>query len=197
MLSRKQQFSKRLFDITFAFIGLCFIIVPLIVLVIIASFSTGSFGIFIQERIGQFGKPFRLYKIKSMRKGITKGHITTTSDVRITRFGHFLRNFKLDELPQLYNVLNGTMSFVGPRPDIKGYADKLKGEDRIVLSVKPGITGPATLYYANESELLDRQSDPINYNNTVIWPHKVEMNKIYVQEWSFLKDLRYCWRSIL
>ncbi|GAB1309361.1 sugar transferase [Urechidicola sp. KH5] len=197
MLSKKQQIFKRLFDFTFALVGLCFAIIPLLILILIASFSTRSFGIFKQERVGQFGQIFVLYKIKSMRKGVTKGHITTSADIRITSFGKFLRNTKLDEFPQLINVLFGSMSFVGPRPDIKGYADKLEGDDRIILSVKPGITGPATLYYSNEAELLAKQSDPINYNNTVIWPHKVEMNRHYVLEWNFLKDLRYCWRSIL
>lgn len=116
--------------------------------------------------------------------------ITLKNDPRITVFGKILRRYKLDELPQLINVILGDMSLVGPRPDIPGYADKLKGADRLILKVRPGITGPATLKYKNEEELLSQQSDPKRYNDEVIWKDKVQINKEYIENWSLKEDLR-------
>jgi lipopolysaccharide/colanic/teichoic acid biosynthesis glycosyltransferase len=110
--------------------------------------------------------------------------------------GRFWRKTKIDELPQLINVLKGDMSFVGPRPDVPGYADKLEGEDRIVLSVRPGITGPATLKYRDEEALLAGQKDPERYNNEVIWPDKVRINKEYIKSYSFKNDLVYIAKTI-
>ena len=106
------------------------------------------------------------------------------------------RKYKIDELPQLINVLKGDMSFVGPRPDVPGYADKLEGEDRIILSIKPGITGPATLKYKNEEEILANVDDPVKYNNQVIWPDKVKINKEYIKNWSLKKDIEYILKTI-
>jgi lipopolysaccharide/colanic/teichoic acid biosynthesis glycosyltransferase len=114
-----------------------------------------------------------------------------------TRLGRFLRHYKLDELPQIFNVIIGEMSFVGPRPDIVGFADELRGEDRIVLKVKPGITGPATLKYRNEEDILSKQPNPENYNRTIIWKDKVEINKKYVQNWSFYLDLSFLIKSLI
>lgn len=122
--------------------------------------------------------------------------ITTSNDSRLTNMGRFLRKTKLDELPQLWNVLVGEMSFVGPRPDVQGYADQLKGEDRIILSVKPGITGPASLAYKNEEELLAQQNNPKAYNDTVIWPDKVRLNKIYVEHYNLKKDIYYIFKTV-
>ena len=113
-----------------------------------------------------------------------------------TSFGKFLRRYKLDELPQLFNVIKGDMSFVGPRPDIEGFADVLEGEDRIILEIKPGVTGPATIKYKNEEVLLSQQVDPENYNRTIIWKDKVEINKMYIKNWSFYLDLKYIIQSI-
>ena len=123
--------------------------------------------------------------------------VTTINDSRITRLGKFLRKYKLDELPQLFNVLKGEMSFVGPRPDVKGFADKLEGNDSIILSVKPGITGPATLFFKNEELLLAKQQNIEEYNKTVIWPKKVELNRLYVENYSFKKDIYYIFKTIL
>lgn len=115
--------------------------------------------------------------------------------VYIVVLDRFLSRTKLDELPQLFNVLFGHMSFVGPRPDVPGFADVLTGDDRVILNVKPGVTGPATLKYKNEEQLLVRYSDPETYNRTIIWADKVEINRKYVQNWSFFLDLTYILQS--
>ncbi len=124
-LDNSQKFLKRLFDLFFSFIGLCILIVPLLVLFVLATISTGKFGLYSQNRVGLHGQLFVMYKIRSMKEGDDSIGITLKNDPRITRFGRFLRNFKLDEIPQLWNVMIGDMSLVGPRPDIPGYADQL------------------------------------------------------------------------
>jgi lipopolysaccharide/colanic/teichoic acid biosynthesis glycosyltransferase len=123
--------------------------------------------------------------------------VTSSDDVRITTIGGFFRRVKIDELPQLWNVLIGQMSFVGPRPDVAGYADKLKGEDRIILSVKPGITGPAQLAYRDEEKILSNQNNHIKYNDEVIWPDKIKINRMYVENYSFFKDLYYIGKTVV
>lgn len=123
--------------------------------------------------------------------------VTVQGDPRITPVGEFLRRWKLDEIPQLWNVLLGEMSFVGPRPDVQGYADKLKGDDRKILELRPGITGPATLKYRNEEEILAQQKDPDRYNDEVIFPDKVNINKQYLKEISFVKDIKYIIQTII
>ncbi|MEO1923881.1 MAG: sugar transferase, partial [Nautiliaceae bacterium] len=162
---------------------------------IIATVETKSNGFFLQKRVGQNGKLFTIIKIKTMypNKGST---VTTANDNRITKSGRFFRKYKIDELPQLINVLKGDMSFVGPRPDVPGYADRLEGDDRIILSVKPGITGPATLKYKNEEEILAEVDDPVKYNNEVIWPDKVKINKEYIKNWSLKKDIEYIIKTV-
>jgi lipopolysaccharide/colanic/teichoic acid biosynthesis glycosyltransferase len=132
----------------------------------------------------------------SKLKLLDKYGITLKGDSRVTMFGNFLRRFKLDELPQLYNVFIGDMSLVGPRPDIIGYADKLEGKDRIILTIKPGITGPATLAFRNEESILSNQDDPFAYNNEVIWLKKIELNRQYVENWSLKKDINYIFQTI-
>ncbi|GAA3566148.1 sugar transferase [Snuella lapsa] len=144
--------------------------------------DTKQLGIFKQQRVGKNGRLFEIYKLRSMK-------MMPDNRLNVTRLGHFWRRTKLDELPQLLNVLLGDMSLVGPRPDITGFADILEGDDRIILSVKPGITGPASLYFKNEEHLLAQQTDPEFYNRTVIWPKKVELNKTYIAEYSFYKDI--------
>ncbi len=196
MLSKKQQVIKRLFDIFFAVIGLTILAIPMAVLILIASISTKKGGVFAQERIGQYAKPFTMYKIRSMLNVSSKNHITTTKDVRITKFGRFIRKYNLDELPQLYNVLLGNMSFVGPRPDVKGYADKLKGKDKIIVSVKPGITGPATLHFKNEEEILANKENAKKYNDEVLWKEKVQLNKKYIENWSLSGDIKYIIKTL-
>ena len=124
-------------------------------------------------------------------------NITSSNGMRITNSGAFYRNAKIDELPQLWNVLIGQMSFVGPRPDVLGYADRLQGEDRIILSLRPGITGPAQLAYKNEEEVLANQNDPVKYNDEIIWPDKVRINREYIGNYSFFKDFYYIWKTIV
>lgn len=123
-------------------------------------------------------------------------HITTNNDPRITLLGRFFRKTKIDELPQLINVFWGQMSFVGPRPDVPGFADQLKGNDRLILSVRPGITGPATLKFRDEENLLAKQSNPERYNREVIYPEKIRLNREYVEYYSFCKDIKYIFETI-
>ena len=193
MITRRQLQCKRLFDIILVLILLPLLIVPICLLIIISSIDTKKFGVFSQYRVGQHGKLFKIYKIRTLKEGKHRlGHL----DKSATSFGKVLRRTKLDELPQLFNVLKGDMSFVGPRPDVEGFADKLEGEDRIVLLVKPGVTGEATLKYKEEEKVLERQKDPDHYNRTIIWVDKVKINKNYVRNYSFYLDLKLIIKSI-
>ena len=196
-LNKHQKLIKRLFDLFFSFIALSILTAPMLILFVLATISTGKLGLYSQNRIGLQGKVFVMYKFRSMKEGDDTSGITVKNDPRITKFGRFLRNFKLDELPQLWNVIIGDMSIVGPRPDIPGYADQLVGEDRIILNVRPGITGPATLKYKNEEALLGIQSDPVHFNDTVIWKDKIDINKKYIENWSFIGDLKCILKTII
>lgn len=158
----------------------------------------GGSVIFKQKRVGQHGRLFTVYKFRSMTvAGEGKTSIAAAEESRITPLGDKLRRYKLDELPELWNVLKGDMSFVGPRPDVPGYADKLKGEDRNILKLKPGITGPASLKYRNEEELLSSVSDPIAYNNDVIYPDKIKLNLYYYYHYSFVKDIQMIFCTVV
>jgi len=197
-LNKRQQFVKRVFDLFFSFFGLVIFVVPILILMIFASFSTKRIGLFSQKRVGRNGKPFKIFKIRTMKVHIPKeDFITLKNDDRITPFGKFLRTYKLDELPQLFNVFFGEMSLVGPRPDVQGYADKLIGKDRIILSIKPGITGPATIKFKNEEDLLSIQNDPKKYNDEVIWPEKIKINEQYIQKWSLFNDIKCIVNTII
>ena len=196
-LSLLEGFTKRLFDFIVAFTGLVILWPIILVCSVLACIDTKANGFFIQERVGRKGKVFRVFKIRTMKVTNDGTTITTKSDARITQLGAFFRKAKLDELPQLINVVLGQMSFVGPRPDVPGYADKLSGVERSILNIRPGITGPATLKYRNEEELLAAQEDPVLYNDSVIFPDKVKINLEYVQHWSFTKDLRYIIQTII
>jgi lipopolysaccharide/colanic/teichoic acid biosynthesis glycosyltransferase len=189
-MSKRDIVLKRSFDVSLSVIGLLVFSIPIIILVIISTISFQKFGLFRQIRIGLQGKKFWIYKIRSMEGDDESDSVTILNDPRINSYGKILRKTKLDEIPQLWNVLIGDMSLVGPRPDVPGYADSLKGDDRIILSVRPGITGPATLKYRNEEEILAAQANPKKYNDEVIWKDKVEINKDYVKNWSFKNDLR-------
>jgi len=198
MLTYFSRTIKRTFDLVGAILSI-FLTGWLMVLAwLIASIETKSNGLFIQKRIGKEGKPFFVYKIKTMKHvEEQQSTVTTKDDKRITKSGAFFRKTKIDELPQLFNVLFGTMSFVGPRPDVPGFADTLEGEDRVILSLRPGITGPASLKYKNEEALLAKQKDPESYNREVIWPDKVKINKAYVKDWTFKKDIEYIIKTVL
>lgn len=189
---------KRSFDFILSAIGLVLSSWLIFIAWIIASIDTKSNGFFLQKRVGKDGKLFTVIKIKTMRPltGIDTT-ITKDGDPRITKWGRFFRKTKVDELPQLINVLLGQMSFVGPRPDVPGYADKLKGNDRRVLSIRPGITGPATLAYRNEEEILAAQENPQKYNDEVIYPDKVRINLEYIDNWSLKKDIYYIYKTIV
>ena len=193
MITPNQLQAKRIFDFMLALVLFPIVIVPLVVLLIGAAIDVGHFGWFQQLRVGQHGKLFPMFKLRTLKVG--KHHLGAL-DANASAYGRFLRRTKLDELPQIFNVLLGNMSFVGPRPDVQGFADALTGDDRIILKVKPGVTGPATLKYKDEEQLLALQSDPETYNRTIIWVDKVEINKKYVQNWSFYLDLKYILQSI-
>jgi lipopolysaccharide/colanic/teichoic acid biosynthesis glycosyltransferase len=191
-----EKFIKVLFDYSLAIFLLILLLPLLLILITISTLSTGKFGLFSQARVGKNGKVFRIFKIRTM--DVQSGDvITAEDDPRITKFGHFLRKTKLDELTQLFNIVKGEMSFVGPRPDVLGYADKLVGDDRIILSVKPGITGPATIFYRNEEHLLAMQDDKKKYNDEVIWPNKVKINREYLENWTFADDIKIIIKTVI
>lgn len=191
------KWTKRLFDIFFSSVGLLLLWWLIIIAWLFASLDTMSNGFFIQDRVGRRGKIFSCIKIKTMRQtGLRNTSVTTKEDPRITKLGSVLRRTKIDELPQLWNVLIGDMSFVGPRPDVPGFADELTGKAREILELRPGITGPATLKYRDEEELLAKQNDPEQFNREVIFPDKVRINLQYMENWSMSNDLRYIWQTI-
>lgn len=183
---------KFIFDRVCAFFGLLFIWpVLLIVALLIKVKMPGGPVLFTQKRVGMGGRLFTMYKFRSMTvAGEGRTSIASAEVARITPLGATLRRCKLDELPELWNVLVGDMSFVGPRPDVPGYADKLTGDDREVLCLRPGITGPASLKYRDEEELLASVDNPKKYNDEVIFPDKVRLNRYYLHHYSFTKDIQ-------
>jgi lipopolysaccharide/colanic/teichoic acid biosynthesis glycosyltransferase len=193
-----QSFVKRSFDGVASAAGLVVLSPCFAVLCPLVKLSSPGPVFFRQPRVGRSGKPFTAFKFRTMYVGADKeGPVTTADDPRITPLGRCLRKFKLDELPQLWNVLLGRMSFVGPRPDVPGYADWLTGDDRTILDLRPGITGPATLYFRYEGELLAKVNGPKLFNDTVLWPIKVRMNLEYLRKWSFWKDIGYILITVL
>lgn len=185
------MFIKSLFDRGASLFGLIFLFPVLIIISILIRIKMpGGPVIFKQKRVGQYGRLFTMYKFRSMTVAHSGSSISVKGESRITPLGAVLRKYKLDELPELWNVLIGDMSFVGPRPDVPGYADKLQGEDRRMLLLKPGITGPASLKYRNEEELLAEQDDPQKYNDEVLFPDKVRINIEYLDHWSFWNDIK-------
>lgn len=192
------MWAKWLFDRVFSLIGLI-LLSPLFVVVAILIRVKMPDGpiLFKQIRVGRYGKPFTLYKFRSMVVDHTGSNVSVAGEARITPLGAKLRKYKLDELPQLWNVFIGDMSFVGPRPDVPGYADKLEGEESVILKLRPGITGPASLKYKNEEELLASVTDPVKYNDEVIFPDKVKINMQYYYHWSFWGDIKYIAKTIV
>jgi lipopolysaccharide/colanic/teichoic acid biosynthesis glycosyltransferase len=188
---------KRIFDFFSSFIGLI-ILLPLLIFVSLA-IKIGSSGpiFFSQKRVGRDGKLFTLVKFRSMTvQQDSSNTATARGDVRITKIGAFLRKYKLDELPELWNVVMGEMSLVGPRPDVPGYADSLKGTDINMLKLRPGITGTASLKYANEEEILAAKEDPQKYNDEVIFPDKVKLNLEYYEKQSLWLDIKIIFATI-
>lgn len=189
---------KKIFDRVASFFGLLFLWPVLaVVAVLIRIKMPGGPVLFTQKRVGKDGKLFTMYKFRSMTVGHGGSSVSVAGESRITPLGAKLRKYKLDELPELWNVLIGNMSFVGPRPDVPGYADKLQGEDRRVLELRPGITGPASLKYRNEEELLATVDDPKRYNDEVIFPDKVRINLNYLKHWNFWLDIKIILYTVL
>ena len=192
------MFFKSLFDRGASFFGLILLFpVLLVVALLIRIKMPGGPVIFKQERVGRYGRLFIMYKFRSMTVAHSGSSVSVKGESRITPLGAKLRKYKLDELPELWNVLIGDMSFVGPRPDVPGYADNLKGDDRSMLLLKPGITGPASLKYRNEEELLAEQEDPQKYNDEVLFPDKVRINIEYLDNWSFWHDIKIIIYTVL
>ena len=196
---------KYIFDRVVALIGLMFLWpVLLIVAILVKVKMPGGPIFFVQKRVGKDGKLFDCHKFRTMTVKHNGSTVSVAGDSRITPLGATLRHYKLDELPGLWDVLIGNMSFVGPRPDVPGYADKLQGDDRDVLKLRPGITGPATLKYRLEDEMIsefvaqkqkegDRrpiQEIAVEYNDNVIYPNKVRLNCYYYHHYSFIKDIQ-------
>lgn len=193
-------------------LGLLFLWPVLIVVAILIKVRMpGGPAFFVQDRVGRDGKLFKCHKFRTMTVKHNGSTVSVAGDNRITPLGAKLRHYKLDELPELWDVLIGKMSFVGPRPDVPGYADKLAGDDREVLKHRPGITGPATLKYRLEDEMIadyvaqqqaagdkrDMQEIAVEYNDQVIYPDKVRLNRYYYQHYSFMKDIQMLFCTVL
>lgn len=203
---------KWFFDRVVAFVGLCFLWPLLLIVAIMVKVKMpGGPAFFVQKRVGKGGKLFNCHKFRTMTVKHNGSTVSVAGDSRITPFGAVLRHYKLDELPGLWDVLIGNMSFVGLRPDVPGYADKLTGDDRDVLKLRPGITGPATLKYRLEDEMISdyvakRQAEgdkrpmqeiATEYNDKVIYPDKVRINCYYYRHYSFLKDIEMIFATVL
>lgn len=190
--------AKYVFDRIMAFVGLVVLSpILLIVWLLIRVKMPDGPAVFTQKRVGKDGKLFTMYKFRSMSVHHSGSSVSVAGESRITPLGAKLRRYKMDELPELWNVLVGDMSFVGPRPDVPSYADKLEGNNRRVLQLRPGITGPASLKYRDEEMLLARQANPQEYNDNVIYPDKVRINLYYLDHYSFLADIKMIVATVL
>ena len=188
---------KCLFDRVASLLGLLVLWPVLIIIALLIKVRMpGGPVIFKQQRVGRNGELFTMYKFRSMTVSHSGSSVSVAGESRIPPLGSILRKYKLDELPELWNVLKGDMSFVGPRPDVPGYADRLQGENRLILKLRPGITGPASLKYANEEEILAQVSNPVKYNDEVIFPDKVRINLNYYHNHTFWGDIRLIFQTI-
>ena len=184
--------TKRIIDLGVAAVALVVCSPILVVITAVIRLAMGSPVLYTQQRIGSLGRGFRIYKFRTMvQQPDVETTVTTADDERITSVGRFLRRTKLDELPQLWNVVRGDMSLVGPRPDVEGFADLLRGDDRLILRIRPGLTGPASIVFRYEEELLAAQNDPEEYNRSVLFPLKVRLNRAYAQHSTLVDDVRY------
>jgi lipopolysaccharide/colanic/teichoic acid biosynthesis glycosyltransferase len=188
---------KRLIDFIMSFTALILLSPFLLFISILVKISSNGSILFVQERVGKNGILFKMIKFRTMYEDHNDNNtISVKGDSRITKLGYFLRKYKIDELPELINVLFGDMSFVGPRPDVKGYADKLKGDHRKILKLRPGITGPASIKFINEELLLSQQKNPKYYNDNVIYPEKVRINLDYFYNNSIWIDFKIIFATI-
>ena len=177
---------KRSFDLILSVFGLIILSFPLLLIWSILIFDTDSSGLFFQIRIGKNGRSFYIIKFKTIN----------SNTLKVSKWGKFLRKSKIDELPQLLNILKGEMSFVGPRPDISGYYDLLTGDNRKILELKPGLTSEASLKYANEEFILKNEKNPLKYNDEIIFPDKIRMNLNYYYTQSLLLDIKIILKTI-
>ncbi|PQA90555.1 LPS biosynthesis sugar transferase [Chryseobacterium piscicola] len=177
---------KLVIDYGIASVAVIIFLPIFIVLFVLASVDTGFPGVFTQDRVGRFGTTFTIYKFKTY-------HSKTLNK---SQFGRWLRKTKLDELPQIFNILKGDMSIIGARPDIKGYYDVLEGEQRLILNLKPGLISEAGIKYRNEDEILANQDHPLQYNDEVLFPDKVKMNLDYYKNLSLKNDLKIIWKTL-
>ncbi|MDG1509122.1 MAG: sugar transferase [Flavobacteriaceae bacterium] len=185
-LSTSQKVFKRLLDVLLSLILIPTLLFPVSILIILATVDTKIFGLFFQNRVGQDGKGFTIYKIRTYNR-----------NGEVSKFSKKIRNYKLDEIPQIFNILLGQMSFVGPRPDVLEVMSTLSKSDQVILSIKPGLTGPASLYYFNEEAILAKQEDPIAYNNQILTPKKNAINKDYIKNYHIFNDLKYIYKTTL
>jgi lipopolysaccharide/colanic/teichoic acid biosynthesis glycosyltransferase len=191
------MFLKRLFDIAASIFGLIVFFPVFLIIAILIKLKMPGPIFFRQNRVGKDARLFRMVKFRTMKVNHGGSTISVKGESRITPLGATMRKYKLDELPEFWNILIGDMSFVGPRPDVPGYADVLKGEDRLLLTFRPGLTGAASIKYSNEEELLSEQQDPIWYNDNVLYPAKVRINNNYVKNWTFFLDIKIILYTLL
>lgn len=182
--------AKRLFDVVLAVVAMMLLAPIMIVTALFIKLSMPGPILFKQVRIGRYAKPFTIYKYRTMRLNISKVSVTLSTDSRITPLGQFLRKSKLDELPQLFNILKGEMSLVGPRPDVPGYYDTLKGDDQVIWQLRPGLTGLDSMCYPDEQSILDNESDPEKFYDQLLWPDKVRLNRWYAENRSLWMDVK-------
>ena len=188
---------KRLFDIIFSFVGIVFLFPVFIIVSILIKIDSSGPVFFLQERVGLNGKLFKIIKFRSMKINHNNSlTVTLENDKRITRIGKKIRKYKIDEIPELINVFIGDMSFVGPRPDVPGYADLLKGESRNILKLRPGITSRASIKYANEEMILLNEDDPIAFNKNIIFPDKVKLNLNYYYNNNIWIDIKIIFATL-
>jgi lipopolysaccharide/colanic/teichoic acid biosynthesis glycosyltransferase len=185
-LSTSQKVFKRLLDVLLSLILIPTLLLPVSILIILATMDTKIFGLFFQNRVGQYGKGFTIYKIRTYNR-----------NGEVSKFSKKIRKYKLDEIPQILNILLGQMSFVGPRPDVLEVMSTLSKSDQIILSIKPGLTGPASLHYFNEEALLAEQEDPIAYTNQILTPKKNAINKDYIKNYHIFNDVNYIYKTTL
>jgi lipopolysaccharide/colanic/teichoic acid biosynthesis glycosyltransferase len=188
---------KRLFDIIASIIGLIVFLPLFLVISLLILIKMPGPIFFRQNRVGKEAKLFRMVKFRTMKVNHGGSTISVKGESRITPLGATMRKYKLDELPEFWNILKGDMSFVGPRPDVPGYADLLEGEDRLLLNLKPGLTGAASIRFSNEEELLAEQEDPTKFNDQILFPEKVRINNGYVKNWNFWLDIKIIIYTIL
>lgn len=189
-------FLKRSFDIVFSLLGLMLLFPFMLVIALLVKIGSKGPVLFRQKRVGRNGIPFTIYKFRTMIENHGGNSISVKGESRITQIGSVLRKLKIDELPELWNILIGDMSFVGPRPDVPEYTAKLNDDQRNILTIRPGLTSPASIKYAREEKILSTVPDAQKYFDDVIWPDKTKMNLEYVRNRSFTGDILIIFKTL-